>query len=135
MKIATVAVLTLEEAKSRVVDYYASVLFNDRQLLREIVETGNLRLAVPNLSVSTPSEIADLFAEFDLGRGEERDAERVLVELRPGELRVVYGPATSISDSGSANTEAGFAFVPGFSETLDDLCRPNSGVCVGNVNG
>jgi hypothetical protein len=65
MKIIQAVVLTVEEAKKELAQFFADYLADDRDNLLELISEGKLNRAVPNLPELTDIEVAQHYAEFE----------------------------------------------------------------------
>lgn len=69
MRVLKVVELTIEEAKTALIEFYTNVLMSDKSNTHDLVKFGGLH-KLPNFSMISDKEVVDKFGEFDLGREE-----------------------------------------------------------------
>ena len=83
MQVKSVLLLSFEEAREALVQFYAEVL-SDRNHLEEMIRDGSIQ-KLPNIMTYNPKEVAELFDELGLGDHlcTEHNATQVVIDLKP----------------------------------------------------
>lgn len=93
MQVKSVLVLSVEEAREGLVQWYADTVINDRPNLVECIRDNTLNRFVPNLPAFSSEQIAELYGELNVGEklAIEHKVSQVIVETQPGwDLRLVW---------------------------------------------
>ena len=61
-----VVILSTEEAKALLIEFYTSFLVDDRENTKEIIESGDFHHSVPEIHKLTNKEICDIFNKLNL---------------------------------------------------------------------
>lgn len=83
MNLQSVIVLSIEEAREALVQFYADTIINDRPNLVEMIRENRLDRIVPNVPQLTSKQVADLCGELNLFQNLARSKQvpQVLVEV------------------------------------------------------